>query len=246
MGKNNESTADFANPESNENNKLVNKLSVQNVSNNENDSTDSIECDSRYVSSNDDKCDNGGEKKQSYETKFNSPPDIKPIGSGEKCNDFDNKINEQSSSIPETPSTLKPVEGNDASDTALPDRIITILKSKGSMSNPPCSIFPIISAKSLNLAVNLLLDPCNEVTLVSKDLVNAISATVEIGPKIQIEGVNLAGGEMSNEYAMVPITFEQGSVKLNALVVDGICSDIVMPNLKRKKKIERYLFLYAI
>ena len=62
MGKNNESTADFANPESNENNKLVNKLSVQNVSNNENDSTDSIECDSRYVSSNDDKCDNGGKR----------------------------------------------------------------------------------------------------------------------------------------------------------------------------------------
>ena len=109
MGENNESTADFANPESNENNKLVNKLSVQNMSNNENDSTDSIECDSRYVSSNDDKCDNGGEKKQSCETKLNSPPDIKPIGSGEKCNDFDNKINEQSSPIPGTPSTLKPV-----------------------------------------------------------------------------------------------------------------------------------------
>ena len=59
MGENNESTADFAAPPSNENNKLVNKLSVQNVSNNENDSTDSIECNSRYVSSNVDKCDNG-------------------------------------------------------------------------------------------------------------------------------------------------------------------------------------------
>ena len=242
MGKNNESTADFANPESNENNKLVNKLSVQNVSNNENDSTDSIECDSKYVSSNDDKCDNGGEKKQSYETKFNSPPDIKPIGSGEKCNDFDNKINEQSSSIPETPSTLKPVEGNDVSDTALPDRIITILKSKGSTSNSPRSIFPIISAKSLNIEVNLLLDPCNEITLVSKDLVKAINATVEIGPKIQIEGVNLANGETSNEYVTIPITFEQGSVKLSALVVDGICSDIVMPNLNKRRKLKNISF----
>ena len=73
MGENNESTGDFAIPTSNENNKLVNNLSVKNVRNNEIDSTDSIECDSRYVSSNVDKCDNGGEKKQSCETKFNSP-----------------------------------------------------------------------------------------------------------------------------------------------------------------------------
>ena len=73
MGENNESTADCANPESNENNKLVNNLSVKNMRNNEIDSTDSIECDSRYVSSNVDKCDNGGKKKQSCDTKFNSP-----------------------------------------------------------------------------------------------------------------------------------------------------------------------------
>ena len=75
----------------------------------------------------------------------------------------------------------KLIEDNDASEEALPDRIITILKSKGSTSNSPRSIFPIISAKSLNLEVNLLLDPCNEITLVSKDLVKAINATVEIG-----------------------------------------------------------------
>ena len=58
MGENNESTADFANPESDEKNKLVNNLSVKNMRNNEIDSTDSIECDSRNVSSNADKCDN--------------------------------------------------------------------------------------------------------------------------------------------------------------------------------------------
>ena len=46
MGENNESTADFAAPPSNESNKPVNKLSVKNVRNNEIDSTDSIECDS--------------------------------------------------------------------------------------------------------------------------------------------------------------------------------------------------------
>ena len=85
-------------------------------------------------------------------------------------------------------------EDNDASEEALPDRIITILKSKGSIPNSPRSIFPIISAKSLNLEVNLLLDPCNEITLVSKDLVKAVNAKVEIGPKIQIEGINLAKG----------------------------------------------------
>ena len=73
MGGNNESTGDFAAPASNENNKLENKLSVKNVRNNEIDSTDSIECDSRYVSSNVDKCDNGGEKKLNCETKFNPP-----------------------------------------------------------------------------------------------------------------------------------------------------------------------------
>ena len=72
MGKNNESTADFANPESNENNKLVNNLSVKNMRNNEIDSTDSIECDSRYVSSNVDKCDNG--VKRSRIVKQNSIP----------------------------------------------------------------------------------------------------------------------------------------------------------------------------
>ena len=90
----------------------------------------------------------------------------------------------------------------------------------------------------MNLEVNLLLDPCNEVTLVSKDLVKSINATIEIGPKIQIEGVNWANGETSNEYATVPITFEHGSVKLSALVVDEICSDIVMPNLNKRRKLK--------
>ena len=136
----------------------------------------------------------------------------------------------------------KLIEDNDASEEALPDRIITILKSKGSMPNSPQSIFPILSAKSLNLEVNLLLDPCNEVTLVSKDLVKAVNAKVEIGPKIQIEGVNLANGETSNEYVKIPITFEHGSVELRALKVDWICSDIVMPNLNNMKKLKNIPF----
>ena len=55
MGENKESTGDFAIPTSYENNKLVNNLSVKNMHNNEIDSTDAIECSSRYVSSNVDK-----------------------------------------------------------------------------------------------------------------------------------------------------------------------------------------------
>ena len=54
-------------------NDSVNYLSEKNVHNNEIDSTDAIECSSKYDSSNVDKRDNGGEKRQSCETKFNSP-----------------------------------------------------------------------------------------------------------------------------------------------------------------------------
>ena len=73
MGENNRSTDDFSTPASNVNNDSVNNLSVKNVHNNEIDSTDAIECSSKYDSCNVDKRDNGGEKRQSCETKLNSP-----------------------------------------------------------------------------------------------------------------------------------------------------------------------------
>ena len=94
--------------------------------NNEIDSTDAIECSSKYDSSNVDNSDNGGGRRQSCETILDSDANL--IETSEKVNnDPDTKVNEQSSPAPKTPSTSKPIEGSDTSNCELPDRIVTIL-----------------------------------------------------------------------------------------------------------------------
>ena len=102
----------------------------------------------------------------------------------------------------------KPTNNSDTTNPAI-DRFATVLKASSSGLQAPFSVFPIISATSLGLSVNLLIDPCNEVTLVSKDLVEAIGANEEHGPKVQIEGVNSLEGERSETYANIPITLKE-------------------------------------
>ena len=102
-------------------------------------------------------------------------------------------------------------KSTNSSDATNPEinRFATVLKASSSGLQAPFSVFPIISATSSGLSVNLLIDPCNEVTLVSKDLVEAIGANEERGPRVQIEGVNSLEGERSETYANIPITFKK-------------------------------------
>ena len=68
-----------------------------------------------------------------------------------------------------------------------------------------------------------------------------IGDDINDGTKVQIEGINVLRSERSNKYAEVLISFERKIIMLKVVGVDEICSDISIPILNKRRKLNPLL-----
>ena len=93
------------------------------------------------------------------------------------------------------------------------------------------SVFPIITASSSGSPIQILVDNCNEGTLISRDLVDRLQLKMHNGPQTCITGVSDILNLRTSSYATVPAIFDNKHFNISGTVVNSICSDITMENL---------------
>ena len=89
------------------------------------------------------------------------------------------------------------------------------------------SVFPMASASSNGLPVQILVDNCNETTLFTRDLVNKLLLKVLKVPDTGITGVGDLLKLKTSSYAELA---DDKHFKISGVVVGSICSNIVLKN----------------
>ena len=89
-------------------------------------------------------------------------------------------------------------------------------------------MFPIITANSGNMILNLLVDSGSETTLLTRDVVGRVGAPTFKGGKISMHGLGDMKASTGNAYATLKLTFEGKSFEVTGLIVESICSKINM------------------
>ena len=92
------------------------------------------------------------------------------------------------------------------------------------------SVFPIVSASSNGVPVQILIDNCNETTLITSDLVNKLRLKVYKGQATGVTGVGDVLSLKTSSYADLNISFDDNHFEISGAVVGSICFDIVMNN----------------
>ena len=86
----------------------------------------------------------------------------------------------------------------------------------------------IITAKSRNKTLHLLVDNCNQVSLFTSRAVKNVGVTIYNGSKITMHGLGDIQGTSSDKYATLELAFAGRSLKIRGLVVEAICTNINM------------------
>ena len=86
-------------------------------------------------------------------------------------------------------------------------RILKSLKSLTPDVDEDESVFPIITAKSGNNVLHLLVDNCNQNSLFTSRSVKRVGATVCKGKKVTMHGLGNVEGTNSDKYATLALSF---------------------------------------
>ena len=98
------------------------------------------------------------------------------------------------------------------------------------------SVFPIVTAFSKGLPVEILVDNCNDSTLITRNLVSRLGLRVYRGKATTIAGVGDILNLKTSSYADLNVTIDENCFNISGAIVESICSDIRMENFTSLQK----------
>mgnify|MGYP003299162474 CR=1 FL=1 len=98
------------------------------------------------------------------------------------------------------------------------------------------SVFPIVTAFSKGLPVQILIDNCNDSTLITRNLVSRLGLKVYRGKATTIAGVGDILNFKTSSYANLKINIDENCYDIQGAIIENICSDIRMENFTSLQK----------
>ena len=89
------------------------------------------------------------------------------------------------------------------------------------------SVFPIVTAFSKGLPVQILVDTCNDSTLITRNLVSRLGLKVYRGKATTIAGVGDILNLKTSSYANLKINIDENCYDIQGAIIENICSDTV-------------------